>query len=135
MDNPACKVQLDSNLENNSFFRAHLASCHRRQPPEIVCVHYALHDSHLSTAGIFAVPVSAKSFINSDRRCCTSSRLVISPVPPPASAADPVTAEAPPVTPPLTLLVLAGEPRAWSIVIGSGGGADNFVTFPFPGAT
>lgn len=88
--------------------------------------YYTSSSRHLMTAGILAVPVSAKSFISSDRRSCASSDLVMSAT----SRTEPAVAS---VRSSLTdpFAVEGGSSRT----IDDGGSADNLVIFPVPGAT
>lgn len=83
------------------------------------------------TAGILAVPVSAKSFMSSDRRSCASSVLVMSATsrtsrPKPGA----VVSTGPPLTDPFASVVEGGD----ALATDAGGREDNLVTLPAPGA-
>ena len=83
------------------------------------------------TAGILAVPVSAKSFMSSDRRSCASSVLVISATSRP-SRPGPEFAFS--TGPPLTDPFVSGVGGDASLTTDAGGREDNLVTLPAPGA-
>lgn len=87
---------------------------------------------HLMTAGILAVPVSAKSFMSSDRRSCASSVLVMSATSRPSRPGpDVVLSPGPPLTDPFVSVVEGGDA---SLATDAGGREDNLVTLPAPGA-
>lgn len=88
--------------------------------------------SHLITAGILAVPVSAKSFMSSDRRSCASSVLVISDTSRTSRPGPAVSAGPPPLADPFILAAEEGGDA--SLETDAGGREDSLVTLPAPGA-